>query len=562
MINNATAQARNMAKADELQAQVRTKSIESGLPVSYLEAATGMIPADLPDEVRARAEAVRTSAVATAERRMMEDSLEIARQAKADRDAREMIRALAPAESGAFRGAAPFEPFGAIAPFVPHAVSAGRVPSARPAGGVGSMLASVYGTPGDGTPDEASLWHSGGPGTPADITGIIRRRVFGPHPMPGRVYDYASGAAGRGRQAVTDLLSAAAARLTPVDPELPGFMMLGDSERPHTDALAMDALGVDGNRGLGAAPSGAPLETSVVPYGPPPGFQPTARHDMLLFGPRAQITSHHEGTRDAVGFGTGMLGGAMYGSPAGPVGAIAGGMLGGVAGFAMSRHDHKKAKYEAEIDHIMRSAGVSRDMAEYVHKVQTYADEHGMEWRDAAHALGGTYADDSREIKDLTREEQLWIQQYTRTADEIGHHAAARSADSVLEMHKTHPASSSGAPRASDWRNAPMMKEPAQVFAYELYKHPEMRGFVDRVVGSGIPTMENIQEIYESLGDEPMFREDLAAAQAKIVERFGERFVLMDDVPPQPAAIVPRMIRSGTSGGGRTFRPRVSGTGA
>ena len=103
MLNNATAQARDMAKAEELQAQMRTKSIESGLSVSYLEAATGMIPADLPDEARECAEGVRASAVATAERRMMEDSMEIARRAKADRDVREMIRGLAPAESGAFR---------------------------------------------------------------------------------------------------------------------------------------------------------------------------------------------------------------------------------------------------------------------------------------------------------------------------------------------------------------------------------------------------------------------------------------------------------------------------
>ena len=250
--------------------------------------------------------------------------------------------------------------------------------------------------------------------------------------------------------------------------------------------------------------------------------------------------------------------GAMYGSPAGPIGTIAGGMLGGAAGYMIGGRSQR----QAEIEQIMREAGVSRDMAEYVHKVQTYADEHGMEWRDAARALGGSYADDSREIKDLTHEEQLWIQQYTRAADEIGHAAAARSADSVLEMHRDHPAASSGAPRASDWRNAPVMREPAQVFAYELYKHPEIRDFVDRVVGSEIPIMAHIQEIYESLGDEPMFREELAAAQAKIVERFGERFVLMDDVPPQVAAIVPRMIRSGTSGGGRTYRPRVSGTGA
>ena len=126
----------------------------------------------------------------------------------------------------------------------------------------------------------------------------------------------------------------------------------------------------------------------------------------LLLGPRAHITSHHEGTRDVMGFGTGMIGEAMYGSSAGPIGAIAGGMLGGAAGLALSMRDHKKAKYDAEIDHIMRSAGVSRDMAEYVHKVQTHADAHGMDyWDTAARALEGSYADDIREIKDLTHQE-------------------------------------------------------------------------------------------------------------------------------------------------------------
>ena len=123
-------------------------------------------------------------------------------------------------------------------------------------------------------------------------------------------------------------------------------------------------------------------------------------------------------------------------------------------------------------------------MAEYVHKVQTYADANGVEWREAAKALGGSYADDSREIKDLTHEEQLWIQQYTRAADEIGHAAAARRADEVLEMHRDHPASASRAPKASAWRNTPPMKEPAMVFAYELYRHPQMRGFIDVVVGA------------------------------------------------------------------------------
>ena len=48
MINSATAQARALAQNDELNAKMRTKSIESGIPFSHLEAAAGMIPADLP----------------------------------------------------------------------------------------------------------------------------------------------------------------------------------------------------------------------------------------------------------------------------------------------------------------------------------------------------------------------------------------------------------------------------------------------------------------------------------------------------------------------------------
>ena len=50
MINQATAQARNLSKAEELQSQMQTKSIESGIPLNYLQAATGMIPAGLPQQ--------------------------------------------------------------------------------------------------------------------------------------------------------------------------------------------------------------------------------------------------------------------------------------------------------------------------------------------------------------------------------------------------------------------------------------------------------------------------------------------------------------------------------
>ena len=77
MINQATAQARNLSKAEELQSQMRTKSVESGIPMNYLQAVTGMLPSGLPEEVYTQAEAVRASAVATADRRMVEDALDI-----------------------------------------------------------------------------------------------------------------------------------------------------------------------------------------------------------------------------------------------------------------------------------------------------------------------------------------------------------------------------------------------------------------------------------------------------------------------------------------------------
>ena len=55
-----------------------------------------MIPADLPQEVYDRAVAVRTSAIATAERRMLDEAANLARQAQSDRDIRALIRPTPP----------------------------------------------------------------------------------------------------------------------------------------------------------------------------------------------------------------------------------------------------------------------------------------------------------------------------------------------------------------------------------------------------------------------------------------------------------------------------------
>ena len=87
-----------------------------------------------------------------------------------------------------------------------------------------------------------------------------------------------------------------------------------------------------------------------------------------MLGPRARAQIEDEGARNISISGNGVSGGAMYGSSAGPAGAIAGSMLGGAAGLAFSSRQHSGAKYKAEIEHIMREAEVSRDMAEYVRK--------------------------------------------------------------------------------------------------------------------------------------------------------------------------------------------------
>ena len=107
---------------------------------------------------------------------MVEDSLEIMRQARADRDLRAMIRATpTPAP---LPGHPPGVVGGPISPIVPHAVMEGRVPSAAP---VSSTAIEVY--TGRGTEfhsvensedeaeapyerrrgDEAALYVSGGP---------------------------------------------------------------------------------------------------------------------------------------------------------------------------------------------------------------------------------------------------------------------------------------------------------------------------------------------------------------------------------------------------------------
>ena len=111
----------------------------------------------------------------------------------------------------------------------------------------------------------------------------------------------------------------------------------------------------------------------------------------------------------------------------------------------------------------------------------------------------------------------------------------------------------------------------ALAFAHELYKHPELRGYIDEMIGSRIPSMKDIQDVYAAMEETP-FRDYLMEVQKKMVRRFGEDVILLDT--ERIETLQPRLVRgasssAGPSGGlggassssagpsGGVFRPRV-----
>ena len=85
---------------------------------------------------------------------------------------------------------------------------------------------------------------------------------------------------------------------------------------------------------------------------------------------------------------------------------------------------------------------------------------------------------------------------------------------------------------------------------------------MDGIIGSRIPSMKDIQDVYEAMAETP-FRDYLINVQDKMVRRFGEDVMLLDS--GRIESIEPRFVRSGTSGAtssaagpsGGTSRPRI-----
>ena len=103
----------------------------------------------------------------------------------------------------------------------------------------------------------------------------------------------------------------------------------------------------------------------------------------------------------------------------------------------------------------------------------------------------------------------------------------------------------------------------ALAYAHELYKDPGLKGLLDEKIGRRIPSMKDIQDVYEALADTP-FRDYLIKVQEMMVRRFGEDVILLDS--GRLETLQPRLNRgsgrSGAPGGsagpsGGTFRPRI-----
>ena len=65
---------------------------------------------------------------------------------------------------------------------------------------------------------------------------------------------------------------------------------------------------------------------------------------------------------------------------------------------------------------------------------------------------------------------------------------------------------------------------------------------MDEKIGSRIPSMKDIQDVYEALADTP-FREYLFKVQEMMVERFGEDVILLDSGRLETRE--PRLVRGG-----------------
>ena len=207
-------------------------------------------------------------------------------------------------------------------------------------------------------------------------------------------------------------------------------------------------------------------------------------------------------------------------------------------------------------------AGITKEMAFYIARVNGYREANRVSFDEALRAVGGQLAENP------DPNERLWLQVFGQKVEDVGVSAAATSASDAVKMASYQPASIEGemsreeSMRGTDWRMTIHKGYPAWHWGYMLYQHPDLRTLMDRRIGQNRRvTMKDVQDVYDKLQDNPFYREYLIRCRDQIARLYGDQYYsVMDGAPPpSTTALVPRAVRSGSSGGAITHRPRASG---
>ena len=217
----------------------------------------------------------------------------------------------------------------------------------------------------------------------------------------------------------------------------------------------------------------------------------------------------------------------------------------------------ESATFQEDVVSIAR-AGIKKEMAFYIARVNGYREANKVSFDEALRAVGGQLAENP------DPNERMWLQIFGEKVEEVGVRMAASSATDAVYMAAYHPEAGSEDKQVSfrgeDWRTT-VHKTPALHLAHVLYSHPDLRVMMDRIIGvNREPTMNDVKEIFDKLKENSYYREFLLRIRNEMAKIYGTPLhALMDDAPPTSTAMVPRTMRSGSSGGGITHRPRATG---
>ena len=223
--------------------------------------------------------------------------------------------------------------------------------------------------------------------------------------------------------------------------------------------------------------------------------------------------------------------------------------------------------FRADVISIAR-AGIQREMAFYIARVNQYREANNVSFDEALRAVGGQLAENP------DPNERLWLQVFGQKVEDVGVSAAATSASDAV-MRSARPEGRSGGPeaiegemsredsmRGTDWRSTIHKGYPAWHWGYMLYQHPDLRTLMDRRIGQNRRvTMKDVEDVYEKLEDNPFYREYLIRCRDQIARLYGAKYYAVMPTAPPPSTtteLVPRAVRSGSSGGAITLRPRGS----